>query len=233
MLLITNYFSKNHQTGKGVSSDVIYNILLQIKTIDITILDAFDPTLDNKSVLYLKKFDLVVIDLLDGGYDFGFRCKKFVKNLIQYVKAGGALFSGHDQFDNTHQWGISQEALDMISLLGFKHQNSWGNHGGFTAYFNKKAICSSIFLVNHALYGDSINIAFTHQTYSKFDSSCKTCRVIMKFVKDGSDQDEYLVTNRPNYIGKTLNIRAGHTSSFTEPEKRIFLSSFLWLLYDL
>ena len=121
----------------------------------------------------------------------------------------------------------------MISLLGFKHQNSWGNHGGFTAYFNKKAICSSIFLVNHALYGDSINIAFTHQTYSKFDSSCKTCRVIMKFVKDGSDQDEYLVINRPNYIGKTLNIRAGHTSSFTEPEKRIFLSSFLWLLYDL
>lgn len=49
----------------------------------------------------------------------------------------------------------------------------------------------------------------------------------MKFVKDGSDQDEYLVINRPNYIGKTLNIRAGHTSSFTEPEKRIFLSSFL------
>ena len=43
---------------------------------------------------------------------------------------------------------------------------------------------------------------------------------------------EYLVINRP-FKGKTLNIRAGHTTGFTEAEKKIFLSSILWLLYEI
>ena len=55
----------------------------------------------------------------------------------------------------------------------------------------------------------------------------------MKFVENGSNETEYLVTNRPNNIGKTINIRSGHTYSFTEGEKKIFLSSILWLLYDI
>ena len=120
----------------------------------------------------------------------------------------------------------------MISLLGFIHQNSWGISGSI-AYFVKPAIDNSIFLVNHALYGDSIKISYTHQTYSKYNTSCETCNVVMKFVENGSNETEYLVTNRPNNIGKTINIRSGHTYSFTEGEKKIFLSSILWLLYDI
>ena len=92
------------------------------------------------------------------------------------------------------------------------------------AYFDKTAISNSFFVANHAIYGDSIPIACTHQTYSRYDGSCTTCKVIMKFSANGPNSNEYLVTNRP-YKGKTLNIRAGHTTGFTETEKKIFLSS--------
>ena len=233
VLLITNYFSKTINSQNNIATDVLYNILLQIKTVNITILDAYDPDLDNKEIFYLKNFDLVVLDLLDAGYGFYEMAKNFVRNLVQYIKEGGALFTGHDQFDATHQRFITQEAIDMLSVLGFTHQNGWGVGYGSTAYFKKSALKKSIFLINHALYGDSIPIAYTHQTYSKYNNSCQTCNVIMKFVNNGGDVYEYLVTNRPNRIGRTVNIRAGHSTAFTEAEKKIFLSSILWLLYDI
>ena len=233
VLLITNHFSKTKNYQQNISPDVLYNLLLQIKTVEVTVLDAFDPCLDNKTLSYLKNFDLVVLDFVDAGFTLADRCKKFTRNLMQYIKEGGALFSGHDQFDQTHKRFIAPEAVDMLSLLGFIHQNSWGAGSGSTVYFEKSAIKNSIFLANHALYGDSIPISYTHQTYSKYNTSCKTCNVILKFVKNGADTYEYLVTNRPNNKGKTVNIRAGHSSSFTEAEKKIFLSSILWLLYEI
>ena len=233
VLLITNYFSKTINSQNNIATDVLYNILLQIKTVNITILDAYDPDLDNKDISYLKNFDLVVLDLLDAGYGFYEMAKNFVRNLVQYIKEGGAIFTGHDQFDATHQRFITQEAIDMLSVLGFTHQNGWGVGYGSTAYFKKSALKKSIFLINHALYGDSIPIAYTHQTYSRYNTSCETCNVIMKFVNNGGDVYEYLVTNRPNRIGRTVNIRAGHSTAFTEAEKKIFLSSILWLLYDI
>ena len=233
VLLITNHFSKTKNYQQNISPDVLYNLLLQIKTVEVTVLDAFDPCLDNKTLSYLKNFDLVVLDFVDAGFTLADRCKKFTRNLMQYIKEGGALFSGHDQFDNTHKAYIAPEAVDMLSLLGFIHQNGWGPGSGSTVYFEKSAIKNSIFLANHALYGDSIPISYTHQTYSKYNTSCKTCNVILKFVKNGADTYEYLVTNRPNNKGKTVNVRAGHSSSFTEAEKKIFLSSILWLLYEI
>ena len=198
----------------------------------MTIFDAYDSDLNNKNIRYLKKFNLVVLDLVDGGYDLAVRCKNFTRTLMQYIKEGGALFSGHDQFDQTHKMYITPESVQMLSLLGFSHENRWGVGGGSTVYFEKSKLKNSIFLVNHALYGDSIPVSYTHQTYSKYNS-CPTCNVILKFVKNGSDIYEYLVTNRPNGIGKTVNVRAGHSHSFTEAERKIFLSSFLWLLYDI
>ena len=234
VLLITNHFSKKTTIFQpNISPDVLYNLLLQIKTVEVTVLDAYDPCLDNTTLSYLKNFDLVVLDFLDAGFTLAERCKNFTRNLMQYIKEGGALFSGHDQFDQTHKKYITQEAVDMLSLLGFIHQNGWGVGSGSTVYFEKSAIKNSIFLANHALYGDSIPISYTHQTYSKYNTSCKTCNVILKFVKNGADTYEYLVTNRPNNKGKTVNVRAGHSSSFTEAEKKIFLSSILWLLYEI
>ena len=233
VLLITNHFSKTKNGQQNISPDVLYNLLSQIKTVEVTVLDAYDPCLDNKTLSYLKNFDLVVLDFIDAGFTLADRCKKFTRNLMQYIKEGGALFSGHDQFDQTHKRFITQEGVDMLSLLGFIHQNGWGVGSGSTVYFEKSAIKNSIFLANHALYGDSIPISYTHQTYSKYNTSCKTCNVILKFVKNGADTYEYLVTNRPNNKGKTVNVRAGHSSSFTEAEKKIFLSSILWLLYDI
>ena len=233
VLLITNHFSKTINSQNNIATDVLYNILLQIKTVNITILDAYDPDLDNKDISYLKNFDLVVLDLLDAGYGFYEMAKNFVRNLVQYLNEGGALFTGHDQFDATHKRFITQEAIDMLSVLGFTHQNGWGVGSGSTAYFEKSALKKSIFLVNHALYGDSIPIAYTHQTYSKYNNSCQTCNVVMKFVNNGANVYEYLVTNRPNRNGRTVNIRAGHSNTFTEAEKKIFLSSILWLLYDI
>ena len=230
VLLITNHFSKTKNDQQNISPDVLYNLLSQIKTVKLTVLDAYDSNLDNKTLSYLKNFDLVVLDFVDAGFTLADRCKKFTRNLMQYINEGGALFSGHDQFDNTHKAYIAQEAVDMLSLLGFIHQNGWGAGSG---YFEKSAIKNSIFLANHALYGDSIPISYTHQTYSKYNTSCKTCNVILKFVKNGADTYEYLVTNRPNNKGKTVNVRAGHSSSFTEAEKKIFLSSILWLLYEI
>ena len=233
VLLITNHFSKTKNGQQNISPDVLYNLLSQIKTVKLTVLDAYDSNLDNKTISYLKNFDLVVLDFVDAGFTFADRCKNFTRNLMQYIIEGGALFSGHDQFDQTHKRFITQEGVDMLSLLGFIHQNSWGGGSGSTVYFEKSAIKNSIFLANHALYGDSIPISYTHQTYSKYNTSCKTCNVILKFVKNGADTYEYLVTNRPNNKGKTVNVRAGHSSSFTEAEKKIFLSSILWLLYEI
>ena len=232
VLLITNYLSKKGNGHNNISTDVLYNILKQMKKVTLTVLDAYDSTLDTKGINYLKKFHLVVIDFIDAGFNLAPRCPNFTKALMQYVKEGGALFSSHDQFDDTHIRFVAQEAIEMLKLLGFTHQNSWGVGGGSTAYFDQTAISNSIFIANHAVYGDSIPISYTHQTYSRYDESCTTCKVIMKFSPSGSNIYEYLVTNRP-FKGKTLNIRAGHTSQFTEPEKKLFLSSILWLLYEI
>ena len=142
------------------------------------------------------------------------------------------LFTDHDQFDETHSRYITSLAIEMLKLLGFNHCNSHGYYGS-TVYFDKTAISNSIFVANHAIYGDSFSVSYTHQTYSRYDESCTTCKVIMKFNSASAPNSyEYLVTNRP-YKGKTLNIRAGHTTGFTEAEKKIFLSSILWLLYEI
>lgn len=74
------------------SSNVLYNILLEIKKVNITIFDAYDLTLDNKNINFLNNFDLVVTDFIDAGYNLPERTPNFIKNLNQYVKAGGALF---------------------------------------------------------------------------------------------------------------------------------------------
>ena len=230
VLLITNHISKNGNWQNKVSTDVLYNILKQINKVTLTIMDPYDANLNSKGINYLKNFHLVAIDFVDGGHFLSSRCPNFVKALMQYIKEGGALFTGHDQFDETHSRYITPEALEMLQLLGFKHCNSHGYYGS-TAYFDKTAISNSFFVANHAMYGDSIPIAYTHQTYSRYDESCTTCKVIMKFTDSGPNSHEYLVTNRP-YKGKTLNIRAGHTTGYSEAEKKIFLSSILWLLYE-
>ena len=222
VLLITNYLSKKGNGHNNISTDVLYNILNQMKKVTLTVLDAYDSTLDTKGINYLKKYHLVAIDFIDGGFNLAPRCPNFTKALMQYVKEGGALFSSHDQFDDTHIRFVAQEAIEMLKLLGFTHQNSWGV-GGSTAYFVQTA-------VNHPVYG--IPIAYTHQAYSRYDESCTTCKVIMKFSPFGPNSYEFLVINRP-FKGKTLNIRSGHSSQFTEPEKKLFLSSILWLLYEI
>ena len=232
VLLVTNYISKKGNWQNKVSPDVLYNILKQLKKVTLTIIDAYDTNLNSKSVSYLKNFNLVVIDFVDGGFNLASRCPSFVKALMQYIKEGGALFTCHDQFDDTHSRYITQEALEMLNLLGLKHYNYHGNSGS-TVYFDKTAISNSIFVSNHAMYGDSFSVSYTHQTYSRYDESCTTCKVILKFNSaSAANSYEYLVTNRP-YKGKTLNIRAGHTTGFTEAEKKIFLSSILWLLYEI
>jgi len=230
VLLITNYFSKKKNGQDNVATDVLYKILNQMKKVNLTIMDAYDANLNYKGINYLKNFHLVVLDFVDAGYNLAPRCPYFVKALMQYIKEGGALFTNHDQFDDTHSRYVKPEAIEMLQLLGFKHQNSHGYYGS-VAYFDKTAISNSFFVADHAMYGDSIPIASTHQTYSKYDEFCTTCKVIMKFTANGPNSHEYLVTNRP-YKGKTLNIRAGHTHGFTEAEKKIFLSSILWLLYE-
>ena len=231
VLLVTNYISKNGNWQSKISPDVLYNILSQMNKINLTVLDPYDPTIDTKGINYLKSFHLVAIDFVDGGYNLSPRCPNFLKALIQYIKEGGALFTCHDQFDDTHSRFITQEALDMLQLLGLVHCNSHGE-GGSIAYFDKTAISNSFFLINNVLDGDSIPIAYTHQTYSRYNESCTTCKVLMKFKANGANSYEYLVTNRP-YKGKTLNIRSGHSTGFTEQEKKLFLSSILWLLYEL
>ena len=231
VLLITNYISKKGNWQSKVSPDVLYNILSQMNKINLTVLDPYDDSLDTKDINYLKSFHLVAIDFVDGGYNLSPRCPNFLKALIQYIKEGGALFTTHDQFDDTHSRYITQEDLDMLQLLGLSHCDSHGN-GGSVAYFDKTAISNSYFLINNVLYGDSIPIAYAHQTYSRYNESCTTCKVIMKFNAAGSNNYEYLVTNRP-YKGKTINIRAGHSTGFTVQEQKIFLSSILWLLYEL
>ena len=203
-----------------------------MKKVTLTVLDAYDSTLDTKGINYLKKFHLVVIDFIDAGFNLAPRCPNFTKALMQYVKEGGALFSSHDQFDETDIRSVTQEAIEMLKLLGFIHQNSFGRGEGSIAYFDQTAISNSIFIANQAVYGDSIPISYTHQTFSRYDDSCTTCKVIMKFSPSGSNSYEYLVTNRP-FKGKTINIRAGHSYQFTEEEKKIFLSSILWLLYEI
>ena len=230
VLLITNYFSQKPSSHHLIATDALYNVLKQIKTVNITAFDVFDPALDNRTLSYLKKFDLIAIDFMDGGYDIAPRFPNFTRNLMTYIKDGGALFTGHDQFDSVHKGYITPQAIEMLSLLGFIHKS--GPFEGSTAYFEKSAIQNSIFLTNYVLDGDQIKIAGTHQTYSTYDNSCTTCKVVLKFEKDGPDSSEYLVTNRVGK-GKIVNIRAGHSSGFTEDERKIFLSSILWLLYDI
>lgn len=231
VLLISNYVSKKTDYPNKISPDVIYDILRDMKKISLTILDPYDSIVNSKGINYLKTFHLVVLDFVDGGFNLASRFPNFVIALMQYIKEGGALFTCHDQFDETHDRYITSIAKEMLQLLGFKHVNSHGANGSLV-YFDKTAISNYFFVANHAIYGDSFNIAYSHQTYSRYDESCTTCKVILKFNSNGSNSQEYLVINRP-YKGKTLNIRAGHSYGFTEPEKKIFLSSILWLLYEM
>ena len=129
VLLITNLFSKHANWNGHVSPDILYNMLSQMKKVTLSILDPYDPDLNTKGLNYLKSFHLVVLDFVDGGHFFGHRCPMFVKALMQYIKEGGALFSTHDQFDETHSRFIFQEELDMLQLLGFKHVDSHGKDG--------------------------------------------------------------------------------------------------------
>ena len=119
----------------------------------------------------------------------------------------------------------------MQKLIGITLVNSHGN-GGSVAFFDKTAINNTFFAINHILYGDVIPIVSTHQTYSRFDESCTTCKVMMRFKANDNNIFEYLFTNRP-YKGKIINIRAGHSTGFSEQEKKVFLSSILWCLYEL
>lgn len=88
-----NIYEKNVLFITDFSSNVLYNILLEIKKVNITIFDAYDLTLDNKNINFLNNFDLVVTDFIDAGYNLPERTPNFIKNLNQYVKEGGALFS--------------------------------------------------------------------------------------------------------------------------------------------
>ena len=81
---------------------IYYNILSQMNKVSFTVLDPYDTSVDTLGINYLKKFHLVAIDFVDGGYNLSPRCPNFIKALIQYIKEGGALFSTHDQFDDTH-----------------------------------------------------------------------------------------------------------------------------------
>ena len=227
VLLVTNYEPKKGKT----SPDVLYNILKGIKKIDLTILNAYDEKINEKGINYLKNFHLVVTDFCDGGYNLASRTPNFARALMQYIKEGGALFTTHDQFDETHFRYITPLAVEILHLLGFVNLDYWAGPRGNFAYFEKTTINNTFFAASHAIYGDKIPISYTHQTYSKFNEACTTCKVIMKFTPSGPNTDEYLVINRPGK-GKTLNIRAGHSYAFTEEEKQIFLSSILWLLYE-
>ena len=81
ILLVTNYISKK---GHGrISGDALYNLLNQIKKVTITILDPYDENLSSKGINYLKKYHLVVIDFVDGGYNLSPKCPSFVKALMQ------------------------------------------------------------------------------------------------------------------------------------------------------
>ena len=66
VLLVTNYFSKNGNWQNKISTDVLFNILKQIKKVTITILDPYDANLNSKGINYLKNFHLVAIDFVDG-----------------------------------------------------------------------------------------------------------------------------------------------------------------------
>ena len=55
--------------ARGVSPDVLFNILTQMNKINTYILDPYDPDLDTIGINYLKNFHLVAIDFVDGGYN--------------------------------------------------------------------------------------------------------------------------------------------------------------------
>ena len=61
--------------------------------VSLTVLDAYDSSLNTKGINYLKAFHLVAIDFADGGYNLAPRCPNFVKALMQYIEEGGALFT--------------------------------------------------------------------------------------------------------------------------------------------
>ena len=54
--------------------------------VSFTVLDPYDTSVDTLGINYLKKFHLVAIDFVDGGYNLSPRCPNFVKALIQYIK---------------------------------------------------------------------------------------------------------------------------------------------------
>ena len=125
VLLVTNHISKTPNGQSNISPDVLFNILTHIRKVNLTILDAYDKKINETGINYLKNFHLVVIDFCDGGYNLCPNAPSFIKALMQYIKEGGTLFTTHDQFDDTHNRFITQEALEMLNLLGFVHLNSW------------------------------------------------------------------------------------------------------------
>ena len=147
VLLITNHFSRTKNSLGFVSKDVLYNILLKIKTVNLTVVDAFDPELNNKNIDYLRNFHLVALDFLDGGYHLARRCPTFTKALMQFINEGGALFSTHDQFDDADDKYVTNLAKEMLKLLGFVHKNYY-NECWSKTYFDIREMKNSIFMAN-------------------------------------------------------------------------------------
>ena len=79
---------------------------------------------------------------------------------MQYIKEGGALFSTHDQFDETHSRFIFQEELDMLQLLGFRQVDSHGTSGS-AAYFDKTAISNTFFLSKLSMQNPVMGLAIS------------------------------------------------------------------------
>ena len=91
---------------------------------------------------------------------------------------------------------------------------------------------------NHPIFYNYYNLTdlnvfetkLTHRTYSKFDGSNNAVKLIGLVDNNGGYAD-YLIVNKYGK-GKVALTRAGHSSSMTLNEEKIFINTLHWLIFD-
>ena len=199
--------------------NILYNILKNISFIS-EIETGVPEDIPKMTIDFLKKYDCIIYDLLDGSYYVNTNKKDEIKS---YLKSGGSFLVTHDKWDSDEGplelIGLKKEIFEDTGITG-SNKAKVSRHG------------HSIFDCYHDLTDwRVIDIEKTHRSHHIVKNDTQnTARVVMEFdnnLETGIKFD-YLTVNEIGN-GRIAYWAAGHHSQISEDEKKLFVNIVSWL----
>ena len=214
-----NKTPENKNKANLTASNILYNILKNISFIS-EIETGVPEDIPKMTIDFLKKYDCIIYDLLDGSYYVNTNKKDEIKS---YLKSGGSFLVTHDKWDSDEGplelIGLKKEIFEDTGITG-SNKAKVSRHG------------HSIFDCYHDLTDwRVIDIEKTHRSHHIVKNDTQnTARVVMEFdnnLETGIKFD-YLTVNEIGN-GRIAYWAAGHHSQISEDEKKLFVNIVSWL----